>query len=328
MISLVENESLDPAYNLALEQYLFQKLNSKQKVLMLWQNAPSVIVGRYQNTIEEVNVNYAQNKGITIIRRITGGGAVYHDLGNLNYTLIAPNDGKSIDLVSFNSLLINALKNIGIPAKLTGRNDITIEGLKISGSAQRRSNQSILHHGTLLFDVDLEEMQKVLSIQAGEIHSKGHKSVKSRVTNISSYLKDPMDIVEFKERILFELTQHNQPQYISLTKEEVLIIQEIKEHRYNTWDWNFGKSPDCNLRKELKYNGGKVTIHLNIKHGKIEDCYIKGDFFGNRESSELEDELIGLPYQKKAIKTLISSIPINEYIAGITTSQLLKLIIE
>lgn len=323
MIS-IRNTSRDPHFNLALEEYVVKYMDPKEDYVILWQNEPSVIIGRNQNTIEEINVKYIKDNNIHVVRRLSGGGAVYHDLGNLNFTFIVRS---SSDVVSnfrkFTEPVVNALKSFGVNAEFTGRNDITIDGKKFSGNAQYYYGDRLLHHGTILFNSDLAVVQNALNVKPDKIESKGVKSVRSRVTNIYPYLKEEISLENFKDSMLKLLMQdegYKEKEY-TLTEKDLTVIRELMEKRYSLWKWNYGESPECNIEKGKRFAGGKLDLRFNVKGGNestISHIKILGDFFGKKEITELESKLVGTLYKENNVRDLLNSLDFENYFAGIT----------
>lgn len=324
----IENESNNPYYNLAMEEYLFN-LGDKEDYLLLWINEPTIVVGKHQNTIEEINADYVKEKNIHVVRRITGGGAVYHDLGNLNYSLIIKNDYKGdYDFKKFTLPIVKALGKIGIEAEQSGRNDITIDGKKFSGNAQFISKGKLLHHGTLLFDSHMEELVNALKVSEDKIASKGIKSVRSRVTNIKEYLSDYIDIIKFKELLLQYMFEEDKSLKIGqLSDEDIKSIELLKAEKYMTWEWNYGKSPEFNIRKSKRFESGKVEALINVKGGIIENIKFYGDFFAKGDISDIENALKGQRYEEVEIKEVLKSINIGCYFKNIDSDGLLNVII-
>ena len=259
------NHSNDTAFNIALEEYAFKHLLDEDQIFLLWINKPSIIVGRHQNTIEEINRDYVREHGIEVVRRISGGGAVYHDLNNLNYTIISKEDeNKAFDFKSFSTPVINTLAQLGVKAEFTGRNDLEIDGKKFCGNAQAYINGRIMHHGCLLFDVDLSVLL-MLSRCLKTSLSQRVKSVRARVTNIIDELPEKITVEEFRDLLL----DYMKKEYPEMTEyvfsdEELAEINRIKETKFGTWDWNYGKSPEYNVRRGTKFTSGKVEIFANV----------------------------------------------------------------
>lgn len=324
----IENYSTDPRYNLALEEYVFTNLNlDDSSYVLLWINEPSIIIGKNQNTIEEIKMDFVKENNINVVRRITGGGAVYHDLGNLNFSFILKEDSLGqIDFKKYTIPVLKALEKLGIPCELSGRNDITIEGKKFSGVAQSVKRGRVLNHGTLLFNSELDVLSKALNVKRDKIESKGVKSVSSRVTNIKPYVKEDIDIFEFRELVLKNIFEYeNKPVEIyKLTEEDQEAIQKMVEERYGTWEWNFGRSPKFNYKGYKRFEGGGVEVRLQIVKGLIDNCKIYGDFFGKEDIGQLEDKLRGIRYEETAIKQALRDFPVGDYLGRITKEDFLS----
>jgi len=319
----IVRDNTDPYFNIAAEEYFLKSF--AEDIFMLWQNRSSIIVGKHQNTLAEINADYVERNNIPVVRRITGGGAVFHDLGNLNFTFIR--EGKEGDLVNFREFtqpIIDALATLGITAMFEGRNDLTINGKKISGNAEHVYKNRVLHHGTLLFSSILGNLQDALKVDPGKFTDKSVKSVRSRVTNISEYLKNKLDILEFREHIKDKvLNNFNDVRVYHLTETDVKKIDSLAGEKYQTWEWNYGYSPKYNYKKSLRLNGGHVEFNMDVKNGIIEKVKIFGDFFGSLDLNEFEKEITGLKHDHKEISNKLLEIDIAKYFNNITASELL-----
>lgn len=324
MTYYLETGSTDPAYNLAFEEYV-QKNRTEGDYLILWQNKNAVIVGRNQNALEEINREFVAAHNIKVIRRNTGGGAVYHDMGNLNYSFItdANDDGCS----RFTVPVVHALQQLGLEAESSGRNDILVSGQKVSGTAQHRVNGRILHHGTLLFDSDPEMIAGSLNPDPTKFQSKSIKSVRSRVGNIRSHLPGDMDMTAFWNYLKTALVDGGiEP--ITLTAEELAAIETLKAEKYDTWQWNFGTGPKFATKIRRRWPGGLLDIHLTIVHGAIESIAIYGDFLALTDLSELTAALTGCLYQSDAISAALEGIFLPDCLGSITKEEFLATILN
>lgn len=325
----IRNDSKNPYFNLALEEYVLKYLDGE--FFILWQNRPSVIIGKHQNTIEEVNMKYVNENGIRVVRRLSGGGAVYHDLGNVNFTFIVDDVEKEIlDFKVYTMPVIAALKRLGVEAQTSGRNDLTINGKKISGNAQYLYKNRLLHHGTLLFDTDLDGLEAALNVSRDKIQSKGIKSVRSRVTNIKDYISDKITVSEFMDLLvqhIFEFIGKGYSEY-KLTGTDMENINRIMKEKYLKWEWNFGESPPFNFRNSQRFRGGKVDILLEVKNGIIDECKIYGDFLGVADVGEIEERIKGKKYTESDVSSAINGLDIYKYFGDITKGELLSCFFE
>ena len=328
MIKVVNNHT-DPRINLAVEEYVLNYLDPSEEYAILWQNEPTVVIGRNQNTLAEVNSSFIKERGIHVVRRLSGGGAVYHDLGNLNFTFIVDAEKERVsNLEYFTRPVIQALASLGVQAEFSGRNDITIDGKKFSGNAQYWSKGRLLHHGTILFNSDLSVVQEALNVKADKLQSKGVKSVRSRVTNIYPYLKSPITIEEFKEILWKYLIPDGEGREYILSEEEWAIVHRIKEERYARWDWNYGASPECEIEKEARFTGGKLELKFNVKDGLIQDLHIFGDFFGRKDVRELAQLLNGKQYRESVVEEVLGRIEFGEFFFNISREEFLQCLFE
>lgn len=326
----IEGISTDPYFNLAAEQYVFDVFPSSEEYFMLWQNDNAIIVGKYQNTVEEINAPFVEEHGIRVARRLSGGGAVYHDLGNLNYTLICDaGSDVSINMEKFCVPVVRALESIGVKAEISGRNDMTIDGLKFSGNSQYVKRGRVMHHGTLMFDSDLEVVGRALNVSQDKIRSKGVKSVKSRVTNIRGHLPRDMELSDFKDALLRSMGLDSESSRICFSDSDRAKIQKLCDEKYSTWEWNYGSSPACSIRKERRIEGcGIVQISMDVNKGLISGISISGDFFGSGEISDIEQKLLGCRAERSALEDALSGTDVDYYFKNLTKDRLIDVILQ
>ena len=322
----LETHSTDPAYNLAFEEYVLTNFR-QGNILILWQNDNAVIIGRNQNTAEEINQSFVDQHGIRVIRRNTGGGAVYHDMGNLNYSFIA--DADSIDKAAIQYFLqpvVGALQALGLDAECSGRNDILVSGKKVSGTAQQLSKGRLLHHGTLLFDSNPDMISGALNPDPTKFQSKSVKSVRSRVGNIRAHLSEDMDINSFWTHLKSTLLGSEFTE-VTLSDADLAAIKELKERKYDTWEWNYGKSPKFQMRSKKRFSCGLLDIHLSVTAGCISAIQIFGDFLALSPISDVESALLGCPCQRSKLLETLQSLDLSLYLGGITAEELTETIL-
>ncbi|AMO86848.1 Lipoate-protein ligase LplJ [Solibacillus isronensis B3W22] len=326
----IDNKGItDPRINLAIEEYILKNMDiEKDDFLLFYINQPSIIIGKNQNTIEEINTDYVEENGILVVRRLSGGGAVYHDLNNLNFSFLTKDDGNSFsNYKKFTQPVVDALAKLGVNSELSGRNDILAEGKKVSGNAQYSTRGRMFSHGTLMFNLDIDAVVNSLKVKQDKIESKGIKSVRSRVANIIDFLPEKITVEEFRMEILKSIFGGEENiQYYELTEEDWENIHEISKNRYQLWEWNYGKSPRFNIQKTKRYPSGSLDIRLEVNKGVIEEAKIFGDFFGVGDVDEVAQLLVGTKYDRAAIAEKLKDIEIPVYFGGITEEDFLHLI--
>lgn len=322
----LETHSQDPSYNLAFEEYV-QANRREGNYLILWQNKNAVIIGRNQNAEAEIHRDFVDSRNISVIRRNTGGGAVYHDLGNLNYSFItdaADVSQRSADL--FTAPVVSALKKLGLDASASGRNDILVSDCKVSGTAEHLLKGRILHHGTLLFDSDLSVVAGALNPDPTKFKSKSVKSVRSRVGNIRRFLPEDMTLTQFWDYLKTALSDSLVP--TELTEEELAEVKALQQAKYATWEWNFGKSPQYAQVCRRRFPGGLLEIHMNVTQGSITQLKIFGDFLGLTPVTPLENALIGCACREEALEAALAAVSDFSCLGGITREQLLDTLLQ
>ncbi|SFJ27840.1 lipoate-protein ligase A [Terrisporobacter glycolicus] len=309
---LINNTSTNAYFNLAMEEYFLK--NTNEDIFMLWRNESAIIVGKNQNTLSEINYEYVKQNKIKVVRRQSGGGAVFHDLGNINFTFISCNDNSFSDFKRFTMPIIDALKNLNIQAEFSGRNDLLIDNQKFSGNAQYNYKNKVMHHGTLLFSSEINDLSSALKVKPSKFIGKSVKSVKSRVTNIANHLEQDMTVLEFKNYLMnFINSKYENNCLYQLSEEDIDEINKLVEEKYNTWQWNFGHSPKYALNNEIKYPGGNIEFSLNVEKGLIKEIKFFGDFFGKKDVSYIEDLLKDTNHNEASIRSILNNIDINDY---------------
>lgn len=320
MLNYIKSESTNPYFNLALEQYVFDNLSESADYLMLWQNDNTIVVGKYQNTYAEINQSFVNEKNINVVRRLSGGGAVYHDLGNLNYTFITKADASGeIDFRAFCKPVVNLLCGKGVSAKIDGRNDMTVDGKKFSGNAQYIKNGRVMHHGTILFKSDLTVLSGALKVSEDKIVSKGIKSVRSRVCNLTEYLPENYTLHEFEDDLIKEIADGTETKKRTLTEEDIKAVEKLQRDVYEKWEWNYGYSPECEICRTRRVEGvGKIETFIDLNNGCIKEIEFRGDYFSLKEMAELEKKLIGCKLERDAVIGRLADINISDYFQKIS----------
>lgn len=320
----IKRKETDPYFNIAAEEYILK--NFSEDCFMLWRNEASVIIGKHQNALAEINISYIEKNKIPVIRRISGGGTVFHDLGNLNFTFIknaAPE--KLVNFRKYTEPIISALKDMGIDADFGSRNEISIDGKKISGNAEHVHRNRVLHHGTLLYDAKLKDLSDALNVDRAKFEDKAVRSVRSQVTNISDHLSKSISIVEF-EKLIYEhvLKSDKQAKFYNFNTQDVKNINELVKSKYASWDWNFAYSPKYNFSKKVKTTNGSISFKLDIKNGVIQRIELKGDNFNPQNLKKIEELLIGKLHLKEKIEMILRQKEYQNYFKNITADKIIK----
>ncbi len=323
----IEILTTDPAFNLALEEYVFEKMPRDREYFLTWRNDNAIIIGRHQNTAAEINEEFVKEKNIKVVRRLSGGGAVYHDLGNLNFTFIVDaQPGQKVDLRKFCQPIADTLCALGAKAEVDGRNDILIDGMKVSGNAQYVRQGRVMHHGTILFDSDMSVLGQALRPDPTKAQAKGVKSVRSRVTNVRLCLAKDMTLEEFRATLAGSLMAGDFEKY-ELTDEDIAAIEEIRKQRYATWEWNYGFCEEGTLIRKRRIEGcGTVEAYITLKNDLISGITFRGDYFSTLPPEELGNLFLGLPLVEGALCTALDDYWAGDYITGLENEELVALL--
>lgn len=326
----IESTSTDPRWNLALEEYVFSHMDPSREYFMLWQNHNTIVVGKNQNTIAEINTRFVQERNITVVRRLSGGGTVYHDLGNLNFSFIA--DAEHLNEINFKRFclpVVKTLQSLGVPAEVNGRNDMVIAGRKFSGNAQYTKQGRVLHHGTLMFSSDLGVLSGALNPSKEKLRSKGIASVSSRVCNISEFLPEGVTLAQFKQALLHNILGTDEPAAYVFSKEEQDRIRSLKARRYDLWEWNYGYSPRYQIVKERRFDGcGTLQLSVDVDKGQIRDIQFLGDFFDYGNLDSLAQLLQGCSIRYDALTERLQHTSADTFIKGLSNESLAELLSE
>jgi lipoate-protein ligase A len=320
----IKNDNTNPYLNHAIEEYILKKF--EEDCFMLWRNEPCILIGKNQNTLSEINIDYVKKHNFPVVRRMSGGGAIFNDLGNLHFTFISNNEkNRFADFSKFTYPIISAMKKIGINAELSGRNDLTINGKKFSGNAQYNYKNKILHHGSILFSASMSDLTTALKVKNIKFEDKAVKSVESRVTNVSEHLKISMNLDEFKDFLTNSVRDEQEEVTLyELTQEDWIHIKKISEEKYSTWEWNYGKSPKFNYFSEKKFSGGIVQANINVEKGLINNIKLYGDFFSEGDIIDLEKALTMVKYREKDVRDALKKVSIERYMVNINEDNLVQ----
>lgn len=329
MLCIIRHET-DPYFNLAAEEYVLDHFD--QDCFMLWRNAPAIIVGRHQNTLAEINLDFVREHNLPVVRRLSGGGAVFHDLGNLNFTFIAGGGEGSrrneVDFRRFTQPILDALRDLSVDARFEGRNDLTIDGRKFSGNAEYVHEGRILHHGTLLFSTRMTDVAAALRPDPAKFADKAVKSVRSRVTNISEHLPRPMSVLEFRDCLMEHMmTGTPNAEAYTFTGEDRAAIERLRDTKYATWEWNYGHSPRYNFNKRARTQGGTVEVTLDVVDGIIRSAHFYGDYFTLRDPADIKTALVGVPHREDELRARLAAAPVAETFVNMTVDDLLVVLI-
>ncbi len=314
----------NPYFNLASEEYLLKGF--QEDVFLLYRNTPSIVVGKHQNTLAEINLPFVQEHEILVARRISGGGTVFHDLGNLNFAFFT--SGKEGELVDYKRAtlpIIGALKEMGVEARLGKRNELLLKGLKISGTASHVFKHRVLHHGTLLFSSEMSKLSAALKSDQRSFTDRAVKSVRSKITNISDHIAEAMDVEMFQERIMDHMlrTLKDASPYL-LNRSDLSEIKTLRDSKFSTWEWNFGYSPKYQFFRSISFPAGRLELHMNVEKGVIKELEILGDFTSLKDIALLENLLLGTIHDPETIRIKLSETTVSEYIRGLENEKLLS----
>ncbi|MCD4682334.1 MAG: lipoate--protein ligase [Bacteroidales bacterium] len=315
---IINRPQTDPYFNIASEEYLLKILD--KDCFILWQNEPSVIVGKHQNTLAEINYQFVKKNKIPVIRRISGGGTVFHDPGNLNFSFIRTGrKEKLVDFKRFTLPIIDVLQSLGVDSKFEGKNDIKVNGLKISGNAEHVYKNKVLHHGTLLFSSQLDFLNKVLKVKPDRFQSKAIQSVRSEVANISDFLTKKITIREFREKIIKHISGiHQNVEFYSLTENDIDLINQLVTEKYKTWKWNFGYSPKYSFETELPFPKKPVKVKIYVEKGIIRSIE------SPKEQEHIVSKLIGVEHDYNCLQIILKSVESLLENNGMNQKDLLK----
>jgi len=321
------DNSLRSSYSFAVEEYIMKNPKFEEEYFMFWRTKPTLMIGRFQNTIQEINSQFVKEKDIDVVRRNSGGGTVYTDPDCWQFSFITwKKAGEVKDFRDFTKPVIDALNQLGVGAEFHGRNDLHAAGKKFSGNAQFGLKDRFLHHGTILFDTDLEYLVRSLNVTDEKIISKGIKSVRERVTNVRPHLDNDMDSLTFRNTMIDTLK--GDMDQVFLSAEDFVEIEKIETEKFRTWDWNYGNSPAFNITKSNRFDGGKVEVQLDVKSGVIENCSIFGDFFCTGDISIIENSVVGCIYESEAILNALNKVDASKMLYRVTIEELLSLFVE
>ena len=323
----IETDSTDAAFNFALEYYLATERPFPGKtVVLIWRTAPTVMVGRFQNTFAEINRAYVEKKQIAVARRMSGGGTIYTDFGAWQYSFITFAKGKASGMRELAAPVVDILRKLGAPAEFSGRNDILIEGRKVSGTAQYRKNGCVVHHGSLLYAADLDEIVRSTNVSCEKLQAKGIQSVRQRVGNISDYLPAPLSMMEFKEALIKSFAA-DPSQIMTLEKTDIRRVRELAEEIFSDWEFIYGSNPLFDMERTARTEGGIATFRLSVEKGRITELHIFGDFLEDPHISWMEELLTGCRYERAALCERLSDSMGTQCFLGLSGPQLAEVLL-
>jgi lipoate-protein ligase A len=319
----IKSPDTSPYFNLAAEEYLLK--TRQEDIFLLYRDAPSIVVGKHQNTLAEINLPFVLENEILVARRISGGGTVFHDLGNLNFAFFTT--GREGDLVDYKRAtgpIIEALGEMGLEVKLGKRNELLLKKLKISGTASHVWKKRVLHHGTLLFSSEMEDLSEALQSGQERFTDRAVRSVPSRVTNIRDHLKEKMNVEEFQERLLdFMLRTNKDATVYQFSPQDLAEIGKGRDTKFATWEWNFGYSPRYQFCKRISFEAGRLELNMNVEKGIIRELKMVGDFTSLKDVVLLEQYLVGTIHDPETLRIKLSGILVSDYISGLENEELL-----
>lgn len=316
--------SNDPYFNLASEEYLLKCF--QEDVFLLYRNTPSIVVGKHQNTLAEINYPFVEEKEITVARRISGGGTVFHDMGNLNFAFMScGREGELVNYEKYTRPIIDAMGTMGLEIRMGKRNELLLGKKKISGTASHVFKRRVLHHGTLLFSSKMGDLSNALKVQSHRFSDRAVKSVPSRVTNIQDHLVEKMELADFQNRIfayIFKSTENAKEYHFN--NQDLKEIEQLREDKFSTWEWNFGYSPKYQFSKNLVFKSGTLGLHMNVEKGIIKEINFEGEFMSTKDIHKLEDVLVGTIHDPETMRIRLSGINVADYITGLENEVLLS----
>lgn len=319
----IKNENTDPCFNAAAEEYLFRY--KEGDCFMLYRNRPSIIVGKHQNALAEINLDFVKRKNIPVVRRLSGGGTVYHDLGNLNFTFIRDGEeGKLVDFVRFTEPILALLKSLSVPARFEGLNDLRVGDRKISGNAEHVFKNRVLHHGTLLFSSNLSDLNGALKTRKNVYRDKAVRSVRSTVANISEFLNTEMSIHEFRDRVFHHVLQSfSDGEEYMLSEKDEKLIRQLMDEKYATWEWNFGYSPQYQFQQVVQVGEKIVEVQLSVERGIISEIHL-ADQKTEESWLQIEKELTGVAHEQEVIMQKLQSLDPDPFFPGTDKKDLVN----
>lgn len=306
------NPSTDPYFNMAFDEYCLTQYSRPEPVFYLWRNRPSVIIGLNQNAFSEVNLEYLENNGILLARRVTGGGAVYHDLQNLNYSIAGPR-GLSPGPV------VEALKKMGVPAEQGGRNDIFVEGRKVSGYARRVWQDRELIHGTLMYDVDMDALTQALDVPGSKMEAKGIASVHSRVANLKDWLPGSASVTDFAGRLHALLAGDDEG--TEPDNQMLEAVRKLADGKFSRWEWIYGHSREVSFSRRARFACGTVEAGILLEHGRIREIRFSGDFIGDLPADTLAARLTGAEFDRIRLEAALEACGLESVFPGVTAAE-------